>query len=207
METVIYLRLKKKVLVQCGQLLRLKDICYLVADEKWQYLQDLPIHTVDLAHGNYALIELREVIERIRQHVPQADLRNIGPLQTIVEIMTPIRIPKKLSIVLIWIFLFTGSGLAIMNFHTDVNMKEVHERIYYLVTGEKEKNPLVLQIPYSIGIGVGMILFFNHLFKKRFNEEPSPMELEMFLYQEAIDQFIIDDEKQKAERKDYDGSP
>jgi stage V sporulation protein AA len=104
---------------------------------------------------------------------------------------------------LVWIILFVGSGLAIMNFHTDVSMQEVHERIYYLVTGRHENQPLILQIPYSIGIGTGMILFFNHLFKKRFNEEPSPMELEMFLYQEAIDQYVINDEKQKVERDSH----
>jgi stage V sporulation protein AA len=68
------------------------------------------------------------------------------------------------------------------------------------LTGIHDKHPLLLQIPYSIGIGAGMILFFNRLFKRRFNEEPSPMELEVFLYQEAMEQYIIHDEKQKMGR-------
>ncbi|MFP3360102.1 stage V sporulation protein AA, partial [Planococcus sp. SIMBA_143] len=32
---------------------------------------------------------------------------------------------------------------------------------------------------------------FNHLFKKRFNEEPSPLEVEMFNYQQDLDQYVI----------------
>jgi stage V sporulation protein AA len=36
-----------------------------------------------------------------------------------------------------------------------------------------------------------MILFFNHIFKKRINEEPSPLEMEMFNYQQNIDQYVI----------------
>lgn len=84
-----------------------------------------------------------------------------------------------------------------MNFHTDVSMREVHERIYYLMTGQHVHEPLVLQIPYSLGIGIGMIVFFNHLFKRRLNDEPSPLELEMYLYQEHLDQYVIEHEKQK----------
>jgi stage V sporulation protein AA len=202
----IYLRLKKKVQVQSGQQLLLQDIAYLVVDDSFKHLLRIPICTVDLSHGNYSLIELKDVIQLIHKQVPDVYLQNIGPQQTIIEVITPSRIPKIFTVILVWIFLFTGSGLAIMNFHTDVSMKEVHERIYYLVTGIHNPSPLLLQISYSIGIGLGMIIFFNHLFKRRFNEEPSPMELEMFLYQEAIDQFVIEDEKQKLERRDHDAS-
>jgi len=77
-----------------------------------------------------------------------------------------------------------------MNFHEDVSMQEVHQKIYYMLTGQNDYTPLFLQIPYSIGIGLGMIVFFNHIFKKRFNEEPSPLEVEIFNYQQDIDQYI-----------------
>ena len=84
-----------------------------------------------------------------------------------------------------------------MNFHADVSMPKVLARIFYLITGEVNHRPLLLQIPYSLGIGAGMILFFNHIFKHRFNDEPSPLELEVFLYQESIDQYVIDHEKKE----------
>lgn len=60
-----------------------------------------------------------------------------------------------------------------------------------MMTGKEEEKPLLFQIPYSIGIGLGMILFFNHVFKKRINEEPSPLEVEMFNYQQSLDQYVI----------------
>jgi len=87
-----------------------------------------------------------------------------------------------------------------MNFHTDVSMEQVHQRIYYLVTGAYNARPLILQIPYSLGIGLGMVLFFNHVFKRKLNDEPSPLELEVFLYQENIDQYVIDHEKSQKRR-------
>jgi stage V sporulation protein AA len=143
----------------------------------------------------------------IQTKFPELDVRVLGPLYTIIETETPrSRLPKKIFVLIIAIFLFTGSGLAIMNFHTEVNMKRVHERIYFIVTGHKSSNLLLLQIPYSIGIGVGMVLFLNHVFKRRFNEEPSPMELEMFQYQEMIDQYVIEHEKLGMEDHKHDHS-
>ena len=33
-------------------------------------------------------------------------------------------------------------------------------------------------------------LFFNHWFNKRFNEEPSPLEVEIFKYQQDLDNYL-----------------
>lgn len=35
-----------------------------------------------------------------------------------------------------------------------------------------------------------MILFLNHWFNKRFNEEPSPLELELFQYKQRVNEYI-----------------
>ena len=80
-------------------------------------------------------------------------------------------------------------------------MQEVHQRLYEMITGKKEDKPLLLQISYSLGLGIGMILFFNHVFRKRINEEPSPLEVEMFNYQQSLDQYVILHENKESMRK------
>lgn len=194
---VVYLRLKKKVRVSPGQKLRLGDIAQVLADESVMSIVRLEVYQSSLQDGNLVVVDVLDVIERIRRVHPELDIRSVGPAQTIIETEVRRRIPPTVWVAMIWLLLFVGSGLALMNFHTDVSMKSVHQRIHYLVTGKHEARPLVLQIPYSLGIGVGMILFFNHLFKRRFNDEPSPLELEMFLYQENLNQYVIDHEKSK----------
>ncbi|MEW9032116.1 MAG: stage V sporulation protein AA [Planifilum fimeticola] len=186
---VVYLRLKKKVRVSPGQKLRLGDIAQVLADESVMSIVRLEVYRSSLRDGNLVVIDVMDVIERIRRVHPELDVRSVGPAQTIIETEVRRRVPSAVWVVMIWLLLFVGSGLALMNFHTDVSMKSVHQRIYYLVTGQHDARPLILQIPYSLGIGVGMILFFNHLFKRRFNDEPSPLELEMFLYQENLNQY------------------
>ncbi|PRX39964.1 stage V sporulation protein AA [Planifilum fimeticola] len=194
---VVYLRLKKKVRVSPGQKLRLGDIAQVLADESVMSIVRLEVYRSSLRDGNLVVIDVMDVIERIRRVHSDLDVRSVGPAQTIIETEVRRRVPSAVWVVMIWLLLFVGSGLALMNFHTDVSMKSVHQRIYYLVTGQHDARPLILQIPYSLGIGVGMILFFNHLFKRRFNDEPSPLELEMFLYQENLNQYVIDHEKSK----------
>lgn len=194
---MVYLRLKKKVRVSPGQKLRLGDIAQVLADESVMSIVRLEVYQSSLQDGNLVVVDVLDVIERIRRVHPELDIRSVGPAQTIIETEVRRRIPPTVWVAMIWLLLFVGSGLALMNFHTDVSMKSVHQRIHYLVTGKHEARPLVLQIPYSLGIGVGMILFFNHLFKRRFNDEPSPLELEMFLYQENLNQYVIDHEKSK----------
>jgi stage V sporulation protein AA len=200
MPQILYLRMKKKLQVQVGQTIRIADVCQLLPEQAAQQLGKLPLCTAESTQGNYFVIDVLDVCRLICNQLPAWDLRQLGPAQTIVSLLQrEPRFPRWLAVGIVWLILFIGSGLTIMNFHTDVSMPEVHARIYYLLTGEKVNNPLILQIPYSFGIGAGMILFFNHLFKKKFSDEPSPMDLEIFQYQETIDQYVIEHERKKDE--------
>lgn len=91
-----------------------------------------------------------------------------------------------------------------MNFHEDVSMRDVHIALYEMITGERNEYPYLLQIPYSIGLGLGMIIFFNHVFKKRLNEEPSPLEVEMFNYQLDLDEYVAMNENQETTKDLHD---
>lgn len=83
-------------------------------------------------------------------------------------------------------------------------MQAVHQRIFKIITGRENDKPLLLQIPYSFGLGLGMVLFFNHVFKKRFNEEPSPLEVEMFNYQQDLDRYVILNENKESMKRLHD---
>lgn len=49
-----------------------------------------------------------------------------------------------------------------------------------------------------------MILFFNHVFKKRLNEEPSPLEVEMFKYQLDLDHYVALNENKETLKDIHD---
>ncbi len=195
--TRVYLRMKKRVWARPHQLITIGDVAHVLVDESYQKIEQLDLYQLTPSDGNLIVIDLMDVIKRIKEYHPELDIRNVGPPQSIVELKFSRKKTPVIYVFFIWVLLFLGSGLAIMNFHADVSMPKVLARIFYLITGEVNHRPLLLQIPYSLGIGAGMILFFNHIFKHRFNDEPSPLELEVFLYQESIDQYVIDHEKKE----------
>ena len=70
--------------------------------------------------------------------------------------------------------------------------------------GEESSGFTVLEISYSIGISVGILVFFNHFGKKRFSVDPTPMEVEMRLYENDIESTLVDIYSRKGEEQDVD---
>ncbi|MBO1514702.1 stage V sporulation protein AA [Metabacillus bambusae] len=206
MEKTVYIRLRHRIQVHPNDVITIDKIALVVGDkELTEKLRKLFIHKIKPSDKNMVVIDVMHVIKEIHKFDHLIDVQTIGSSQTIVEIVYE---KKKLSPILflaVWILLFIGSGLAIMNFHEDVSMQQVHQRIHKIVTGNSNDQPLLLQIPYSIGLGLGMVLFFNHLFKKKINEEPSPLEVEIFNYQLDLDKYVaMNENKENLNNVDND---
>lgn len=192
MENTIYIRMRNRVKVNPGKLILLRDVAQIISrDDIHHKLEVLLVHRVSPEDNNIIIIDVMKVIRQITDVFPDTEVQTVGPTQTIIEVMLKKKAVSIPLFLLVWLLLFIGAALTIMNFHEDVSMQAVHQRLYLLMTGKQESKPLLFQIPYSLGIGLGMILFFNHVFKKRLNEEPSPLEVEMFNYQQSLDQYVI----------------
>ncbi|MEK5320457.1 stage V sporulation protein AA [Paenibacillus sp. FSL L8-0644] len=198
---IVYLRLRSRVRMIQGQDLHLGDVANLLTNPEWEKeLLGLVLKRPQHQDGNLILIDMLQIIAKIRDHIPGVVVESLGKPHVLVELVEKPRKPSKILFVLVWVLLFFGSALTIMNFHADVSMMEVQVRIVEMITGHKDEHPYLFQIAYSIGIGFGMIVFFNHLFKKNWNEEPTPLEVEMYLYQENVDQYVVAEEYEKMAR-------
>jgi stage V sporulation protein AA len=202
----LYLRLRRRALIRREATVRLGDVAQMIAEPEMEHkLRQLELVRPAREDGNRLLIDMMLIVSKVKAVFPDVQIEQYGEPHVLVEIDEPGRRPHLIAIVFVWLLLFIGSGLAIMNFHADVSMLEVHRRIYELITGQREDFPLMLQIPYSFGIGLGMVLFFNHLFKKKFNEEPSPLDVEMFMYQESVNHYVITEEYRKIHERNRHG--
>src|SRR5690242_2610541 len=199
LEKTIYIRMRHRVHVRPQEKIYLKDVAQVIAPEAiLSKLQTMMIYQVTEKDQNIIVIDVMEVIKKVTSLFEDGEVQTIGPAQTIVEVVFE---KKKVSLpifILIWFLLFFGSAMTIMNFHDDVSMRSVQEKIYTIITEKKAVKPLLFQIPYSIGLGLGMILFFNHVFKHRLNEEPSPLEVEIFNYQLDLDNYVVIHENKES---------
>lgn len=209
-DSVIYIQLKHRATVRVGRAVMLRDVAFWRARPEWsKALEALVVFRPEHRDGNLLLADMLTVIPLIRAAVPEAQVEPLGEGRTIVQLIGEKegRKPSKALFALVWLLLFFGSALTIMNFHADVSMQEVQVRIVEMLTGRKDEHPYVFQLAYSVGIGMGMVIFFNRLFKKKWNEEPTPLEVEMFLYQRSIDQYVAHEEygKMGLENEPDDG--
>lgn len=206
MDQTVYIRMRNRVKAKVEDALTLKDIAQIIStDEIHQRLERLPIYKITPKDRNIIIIDIMKVIGIITKVFPNTDIQAVGPPQTIIEVAFKRKAVSYPIFILIWFLLFVGSALTIMNFHEDVSMQAVQQKIYTIITGKEERKPLLFQIPYSFGLGLGMVLFFNHVFKKKLNEEPSPLEVEIFNYQQALDQYVsLHENKESVKRLDDD---
>jgi stage V sporulation protein AA len=204
-ENTIYIRMRHRLQVRPHDSIKLQDVAQLIAEDSLlEKVKNSIVYKVSEKDQNIIILDVMKVIPILTNGVGQINIEIIGPTQTIIEVVY-----KKIGVsiplfILIWLLLFFGAALAIMNFHEDVSMQAVHQRIFKIITGKQSVKPLILQIPYSIGLGLGMILFFNHVFKKRLNEEPSPLEVEMFNYQQDLDRYVIINENEESMKRLHD---
>ena len=89
-----------------------------------------------------------------------------------------------------------------MSFNNDVSITNLFSQIYELVTGTKSDGFTVLELTYSIGISIGILIFFNHFGKKRFTVDPTPIEVEMRLYENDLQTTLIENISRKGRELD-----
>lgn len=138
------------------------------------------------------------IAEILTNKYPNIDIQFYGANKIILEIKSKENrntLIQAGKIIFVCITLFFGAALGIMYFHEDVNMIDAMERLYYTYTGEEKDNPLLMTIPYSIGLGVGMITFFARIMSssKRRRMEPGPMDIELYLYDNDLEEYILNE--------------
>ena len=61
-----------------------------------------------------------------------------------------------------------------------------------MVTGQAGDGYGILELSYSIGLTVGIILFFNHIGGRRITKDPTPIEVEMRVYEKDVNNALIE---------------
>lgn len=198
----VFIAGRGKILVTPGEPLPLGRMIAIRSTRKetQRELENFPFATAGKQPGSIKVVPGIEILTYIKSHFPQLEVYPVGKLDVIVEVTDPIRqqAGRLFLLALVCLLLFVGSGLTIISFHDDVNMALTHQTLYTMLTGMETTRPLILQIPYSLGLGLGMMLFFNHLGKRSGKREPSPLEVEMHLYEKNIQQYLRDRQEKKG---------
>ncbi|MGM0501264.1 MAG: stage V sporulation protein AA [Bacillota bacterium] len=213
----IFLKLKKDVIACSKQILLLEDIAEIVAPAVVESrLKKVIIKEILEEPEKSVVINVLEIIRQIKEEFPAAQINQLGAKNVVVDVVANEQQddvallsntkPSLLFVFLVGVILFVGSGMAIMHFHADVNINLVHQEVYRLIMGQEKTQPLLLEIPYSLGIACGMIIFFNNFLNYKFDKDPSPLEIEMFLYEDKVNQYAVYQNTKKVTTRAEDSS-
>lgn len=145
--------------------------------------------------NNRFVFSVLKVIEMIHKIYPTLEVNNLGEIDFIVDYEKPRRQPKWFSflkLAAICVITFLGAAFAIMTFNNDVGVDEVFKQIYGLVAGEESDGFTILECSYSIGLTLGIMVFYNHFGGKKITTDPTPVEVEMRLYEDDINTTLIE---------------
>ncbi len=151
------------------------------------------------------VISVLKIIACIHEKFPEADVENLGETDIIVtyeDQKTPAYAWHIIKTVFVAAVTFFGAAFSIMAFNNDVDVTKLFGQIHELVTGQETSGFTILEVSYSVGITAGILLFFNHFGKKRFTEDPTPMEIQMRLYENDIQTTLIEDSERRGEEID-----
>ena len=79
-----------------------------------------------------------------------------------------------------------------MAFHNDIGINKVFTKVYEMVMGYSSDVYSILELSYSIGLAAGIILFFNHIGGRRITKDPTPIEVEMRVYETDVNKALIE---------------
>lgn len=141
------------------------------------------------------VISILKVIEEIEKSYPNVSVENLGETDVLVEQINVNRhkgFVQTLKIIFVSAISFFGTAFTIMAFHNDIGINKVFSKVYEMVMGQMSDGYGVLELSYSIGLAVGIILFFNHIGGRRITKDPTPIEVEMRVYETDVNKALIE---------------
>lgn len=152
------------------------------------------------------VVSMLKIIQLIHTVYPDLEVQNLGDPEAVVEFnrKQPSRIWEFFKVALVCCIVFFGSGFAIMTFNNDVSVNHIFKEMYQLMMGKPSNGFTTLEVSYSLGLALGITIFYNHFAGKKITRDPTPIEVEMRAYEDSVNNAIVENSGRKGQSVDVD---
>lgn len=156
---------------------------------------------------NRVIISVLQVVKLIQEKYPGYTVINLGEADAVVEL---VKVKKQknifmwIKVLLICLICFFGTAFTIIAFHNDIGITAVFAKFYENVTGNESRGFSVLEVSYTVGLASGMCIFFNHIGGRRLTKDPTPIEVEMRIYEDEVNRALIATAEREGKEIDVD---
>ena len=180
----------------------MSEILYIKID------QNIEVDHIDVRLGDVAKLECTNAsVKNRHENYPDLEIQNLGETDFIIDYESSEYARDRWSFVkvaLVCVTIFIGSAFSIMTFNNDVGVSQVFDQVYLLLTGQQSDGFTILEVTYSVGIAVGIIIFYNHFGGKRITKDPTPMEVQIRQYEDDVNTTLIEGCNRKETSIDVD---
>ncbi len=208
----IYISLNQSTMVPSRKVL-LKDIAtILCSDKNIQYaVSNIYVLTFSDTEQDQAVITVMKIIELIEKKFPDIPIEALGSTETIIyykNLSYTKKFTSKIKVIALMFLAFFGTSFSIMSYNGDAGIGDLLKELYTMFTGNTpvsgDIGPIMGIVSYSIGLCIGMITFFNHGINKKKTDDPTPLQVQMRLYEQDVNQCIVVDSSRKDKTIDVD---
>lgn len=196
MRDILYLKIAKNIEV-CHKDIFLSDVANMECTNKdiLSKVKAVRLISIPDRKNNRYVFSVLKVIEEIHKICPQLEIQNLGEIDFIIDYEAPENQPPLVQwgkFMFICLITFFGAAFSILTFHNDVGVTAIFDEIYRRIIGEEAVGYTILEISYSIGLVLGILVFYNHFGGKKITTDPTPVEVEMRLYEDDINKTLIE---------------
>ncbi|WP_099468667.1 stage V sporulation protein AA [Konateibacter massiliensis] len=207
MSDILYLKAERCVQVSTSEV-RIKDIAKLECTNEViaSKVKEMVVARLDAKKEYKYVVSILKVIEVIHKEFPELEIDNIGEYDFIMEYVSEKQnlLFEYLKVVFVCCIVFIGAAFTIMTFNNDVSIDELFDQFYYLVMKKEASGFTLLELSYSIGLGAGILVFYNHFGGKRLTTDPTPIQVEMRIYEEDVNTALVKNYTREDKRIDVD---
>ena len=210
--TTLHLKIGRNTVVWDRQV-RLSDIADMECTDEavLRQLKQKKVYTFREDAGSrknqLVVVSVLKIMEQIHKDYPELEISNEGETDFIIEYVPFPEKPEWVNIiktVVLCILIFFGAAFTIMAFNNDVGVGDVFAKFYRQVTGVESDSVTELEICYSIGLSLGILIFFNHVGRKKITHDPTPIQIEMRKYESDLDTAFIENAERKGHNINVD---
>lgn len=192
----LYVKLERNVELQKTDV-RMKDLgkLYCRNQQLLHKIKTMQIYKFVPEDGGRKVVSVMKLIALLEQEYENLEVENVGETEVILELVRTNRykgVAQAVKIVFVSCICFFGASFTIMSFHNDVGIVKTFNRIYEMITGQLSDGVTVLEISYSIGLALGIVVFFNHIGGRRITKDPTPIEVEMRIYEKDVNEALAE---------------
>ena len=160
-------------------------------DQKKEQIRNIAIHSFGISDRD--VVTALYIVNEIEKQVRDVVVVPLGAENVILERnknKQPSRLFEIVKVIFVSMVCFFGTGFTIMAFHNDIGIRGVFEQISSLITGTEGLGVMILEISYAFGLTAGILLFFNHIGKRRITKDPTPIEVSMRNYEDDVNKTL-----------------